>query len=80
LKSDLLILAVSHPPPALPRLAAPFHDHPALIANPWRADALADIAPDARVAVMGTGLTMADSIATLSRLGHRGPVTAFSRH
>ncbi len=24
LQSDLLILAVSHPPPALPRLAAPF--------------------------------------------------------
>lgn len=27
LQSDLLILAVSHPPPALPRLAVPFHDH-----------------------------------------------------
>ena len=80
LQSDLLILAVSHPPPALPRLAAPFHDHPALIANPWRADSLTAIAPDARVAVMGTGLTMADCIATLSRLGHRGPITAFSRH
>ncbi|WP_407575282.1 FAD/NAD(P)-binding protein [Raoultella terrigena] len=80
LQSDLLILAVSHPPPALPRLAVPFRDHPALIANPWRADALADVAPDARVAVMGTGLTMADTIATLARLGHRGPVTAFSRH
>ncbi|HAT1609969.1 TPA: NAD(P)-binding protein [Raoultella planticola] len=79
LQSDLLILAVSHPPPALPQLAVPFHDHPALIANPWRADSLAPIAPDARVAVMGTGLTMADCIATLSRLGHRGPITAFSR-
>ena len=80
LQSDVLILAISHPPPALPRLAAPFHDHPALIANPWRADSLATIAPDARVAVMGTGLTMADCIATLSRLGHRGPISAFSRH
>ena len=79
LQSDLLILAVSHPPPALPRLAVPFHDHPALIANPWRADTLTPIAADARVAVMGTGLTMADCIATLSRLGHRGPITAFSR-
>lgn len=28
----------------------PFHDHPALIANPWRADTLTPIAADARVA------------------------------
>ncbi|WP_434639043.1 FAD/NAD(P)-binding protein [Klebsiella sp. I138] len=79
LQSDLLILAISHPPPSLPRLAVPFREHPALIANPWQPDSLAAIDPDARVAVMGTGLTMADCIATLSRLGHRVPITAFSR-
>jgi hypothetical protein len=59
------VLAISHPPPSLPALATPFA-HPALIANPWRAGALDAIAPHARVAVMGTGLTMADTVATLT--------------
>ncbi|UXY13385.1 FAD/NAD(P)-binding protein [Kosakonia sp. ML.JS2a] len=79
LKADLLVLAMSHPPPSLPQLAASFRDHPALIADPWRPDALTTIAPDARVAVMGTGLTMADAVAAITRPGHRGSVTAFSR-
>lgn len=79
LQADLLVLAISHPPPSLPSLATPFATHPALIANPRRAGVLATIAPEASVAVMGTGLTMADTVATLTRLGHRGPIAAFSR-
>lgn len=34
LPADLLVLAISHPPPSLPSLATPFATHPALIANP----------------------------------------------
>lgn len=34
LQADLLVLAISHPPPSLPSLATPFITHPALIANP----------------------------------------------
>lgn len=79
LSADLLVLAISHPPPSLPSLARSFEKHPALIANPWQAGALEGIAPEASVAVMGTGLTMADTVATLTRLGHHGPITAFSR-
>ena len=80
LSADLLVLAISHPPPSLPSQAISFEKHPALIANPWQAGALEGIAPEASVAVMGTGLTMADTVATLTRLGHRGPISAFSRH
>ncbi len=80
LKADLLVLAISHPPPALPAQAEAWRHHPALIANPWQPGALDAIAPHARVAVMGTGLTMADTVATLDRLGHRGSIVAFSRH
>ena len=64
LKADLLVLAISHPPPSLPAQAEAWRHHPALIANPWQPGALDAIAPHARVAVMGTGLTMADTVAT----------------
>ena len=80
IKADLLVLAISHPPPSLPAQAEAWRHHPALIANPWQPGALDAIAPHARVAVMGTGLTMADTVATLDRLGHRGSIVAFSRH
>ncbi|EKI0107832.1 FAD/NAD(P)-binding protein [Klebsiella pneumoniae] len=84
LKADLLVLAISHPPPSLPAQAEAWRHHPALIANPWQPGALDAIAPHARVAVMGTGLTMADTVATLDRLGHRSSIVAdrqrFLRH
>ena len=79
LAADLVILAVSHPPPALPSPLVSLADHPALIANPW-GDDIARIPPQASITIMGTGLTMADVAASLARAGHRGPVLAFSRH
>lgn len=36
LKADLLVLAISHPPPSLPAQAEARRHHPALIANPWQ--------------------------------------------
>ncbi|MBK0003315.1 FAD/NAD(P)-binding protein [Erwinia sp. S38] len=80
LRVDELVLAISHPPPALPRaIALALEGHPGLIADPWRNNALADIAPDESIAIIGSGLTMADAVATLHRHGHRGPIVAFSR-
>ena len=78
-QADEVVLAISHPPPALPSTVARALDHPALIANPWLDDALAKVAADDRVAIIGTGLTMSDVVASLHRQGHRGPVMAFSR-
>lgn len=80
LAADMTILAVSHPPPALPlRLALALGRHPGLIADPWRDDALAAVAPLDDVAIIGSGLTMADIVASLQLRGHRGRITAFSR-
>lgn len=79
LKADITILAVSHPPPALPRQLLSLADHPALIANPWSPGALDQIPTDASVAIIGTGLSMADVVASLSLRGHHGPLLAFSR-
>ena len=51
-----------------------------LLENPWDIDRLAEIPPDGKVLIIGTGLTMADFIASLVARGHRGPILALSRH
>lgn len=86
LDSDIVVLAIGTLPPQRlhgvgPRLLV----DPAYIAWPWQRSLAGDeaidrIDPDARVLIVGTGLTMADTVATLQRRGHRGPITALSRH
>lgn len=79
-RADEVVLAISHPPPALPRLVQQaLVEHPGLIANPWLPQALAKVGSEDRVAIIGSGLTMADVVASLQLQGHRGPITAFSR-
>ncbi|MDE8558491.1 FAD/NAD(P)-binding protein [Pantoea vagans] len=77
--ADQVVLAISHPPPDLPALLRPLQGHPGLIANPWQRDALAQVAPCDRVAIIGSGLTMSDVVASLHRQQHRGKITVFSR-
>jgi uncharacterized NAD(P)/FAD-binding protein YdhS len=80
LRADLVVLAVSHPPPAVPApLRAARAAGAPVIEDPWRPGALDAIAPEASVLVVGTGLTMADMVSTLDRRGHRGPIMAVSR-
>ena len=79
--SDQIVLAVGAlPPRALtgvgPRLAV----HPSYVAWPWQDRALENVDANARLLIVGTGLTMADVVTTLRRRGHRGPITALSRH
>jgi uncharacterized NAD(P)/FAD-binding protein YdhS len=80
LATDLLVVATGN---AIPRLPAPFGtalaQHPAVIANPADLARLRAIPKDARVLVVGTGLTALDVISTLSRAGHEGTITAVSR-
>lgn len=79
LQGDVLALAISHPPPSLPRALQPFSTHPALIANPWQHGVMDAIDPESSVAIIGTGLSMADVVASLGTRQHRGPLIAFSR-
>ncbi|WP_345830300.1 FAD/NAD(P)-binding protein (plasmid) [Pantoea sp. BRR-3P] len=79
LQGDVLALAVSHPPPSLPRALRPFTSHPGLIANPWQHGVLDAIKPDASVAIIGSGLSMADVVASLGTRQHQGSLIAFSR-
>lgn len=79
LQGDVLALAISHPPPSLSRALQPFSAHPALIANPWQPGVLDAIDAQSAVAIIGTGLSMADVVASLGTRQHRGPLIAFSR-
>jgi uncharacterized NAD(P)/FAD-binding protein YdhS len=48
-------------------------------ADPWTMPTDAGVAPDARVLILGTGLTMIDYVLSLIHAGHRGPIKAISR-
>lgn len=79
LHADVAVLAVCHTPPQVLASLASLQDRPRFIANPWQYEALRGIAPEHRVLIVGTGLTMADIVASLDRQGHRGHITAVSR-
>ena len=80
IEADKVVLSFGHgrPRPPFPVSAAATADA-RLVADPWRNEALARIAPDADVLLVGTGLTMADMAETLLSRGHRGLITAVSR-
>lgn len=79
--SDRVVLALGALAPQRltgvgPRLA----QNPRYIAWPWQDKALNQIQTGARVLIVGTGLTMADVVMSLSKRGHTGAIVAISRH
>lgn len=79
LRANGVVLATSHPAPSLPASLRALEGHRGLVPDPTRPNALDGIAPDARVLVVGNGLTAADVIAALKRRGHRGEILSISR-
>lgn len=79
LHADLLVLAVSHTAPDLPRFLQGVADAPGLVADPWKADALEAVPREGDVLVVGTGLTGCDVIASLRGRGRPGRIIAVSR-
>lgn len=48
--------------------------------DPWDVGAMRRLDPQARVLIIGSGLTMVDAVVSLQQSGHRGPIDVFSRH
>jgi len=48
--------------------------------DPWDVQAMTRLDPQARVLIIGSGLTMVDAVVSLAQAGHRGPIDVFSRH
>lgn len=80
LHADLVVIALGNETPATPAtLPREVLAHPGYLANPWDEAALAALPADAGVLLIGTGLTAADVVASLTQRGHRGAITAISR-
>lgn len=73
------VLTTTHPKPEPPHTLSAIAPDPHLVTDPFDAKALESIESDARILIVGTGLTMADIVASLDRQGHRGRITAISR-
>lgn len=81
LDADIAVLASGNAHPL------PVHSNVAMLdaaglwrGNPWTPAAIAGLSPDAPVLLVGTGLTMVDTVVTLFDAGHTGPIHALSRH
>jgi uncharacterized NAD(P)/FAD-binding protein YdhS len=48
--------------------------------DPWDVNAMRQLDPQAKVLIIGSGLTMVDALVSLHQAGHRGPIEVFSRH
>jgi uncharacterized NAD(P)/FAD-binding protein YdhS len=79
LQARLGVLATGLFPAArTPRRVTDHYDRQAM--DPWNVAAMRQLPVDARVLIVGAGLTMLDALESLREAGHRGPVRVFSRH
>jgi uncharacterized NAD(P)/FAD-binding protein YdhS len=79
--ADAVLFCTSHGHPSRPPGLEPGLDgHVGLVADPWSPGSLATVARDARVLVLGAGLTGADIVASLQHQGHAGEIVMLSRH
>ena len=81
ISADAVALCLGHFPPQFPAaVGAALVSDPRAICDPWRSESFAAVAPDDRVVIIGSGLTMADVAIELQDRGHRGPIVVVSRH
>lgn len=73
-----VVLAFGNFPPQPPTSHA-IWNLPVAINDPWAPQALHGIPRDARVLLVGTGLTAVDVLLSLADRGHAGPITLLSR-
>lgn len=79
LHATQFVIATTHPPPTPPRELAGLLGDPRVVWDPLAAGWADTVGVEDRILVVGTGLTMADTIAALDRRGHKGPILAVSR-
>jgi uncharacterized NAD(P)/FAD-binding protein YdhS len=77
--ADAVIFAPGNLQPAVPGPIETGALGAAWIGDPWSEALTRDLAEDAPIVLIGSGLTAVDVALTLDTLGHRGPILALSR-
>jgi uncharacterized NAD(P)/FAD-binding protein YdhS len=77
---DAVVLASGLVAPKVPVFAKGIEGSSRFISDPWANRALGEIERDAKVTLVGSGLTAIDVVLSLEQAGHRGVVEAVSRH
>jgi hypothetical protein len=81
LRAGLVVLATGNfDPDPLPGITKAASDSGLYRHNAWATETYDGLHPEARVALIGTGLTGVDVVLRLRELGHRGKIIALSRH
>lgn len=81
LSADYVVLATGNFDPArLPGISEEAVRAGVYFHNAWVSETYGNLDPDAPLALIGTGLTGVDVVLRLRELGHRGIITAISRH
>ncbi|HEX2939732.1 MAG TPA: FAD/NAD(P)-binding protein, partial [Rhodopila sp.] len=79
MQADVVVLATGNGPTLPPFDVSALARAGLWRADPWDPAALAGLAPDASVLMIGSGLTMVDVAMQLLQAGHIGPMIALSR-
>lgn len=79
LDSRKVVIATGNFAPATPAPLKALESDPRYLRDPWAPGVLESIPADARILLLGTGLTMYDMALALQDQGHRGSLLALSR-
>ncbi|KPL47603.1 pyridine nucleotide-disulfide oxidoreductase [Xanthomonas axonopodis] len=79
LQASVVVLAVGNALRPLPLRGATGLSHTQCV-QAWETEAVAALLPDAAVCIVGSGLSMADTVVTLAAQAHRASVHVVSRH
>jgi uncharacterized NAD(P)/FAD-binding protein YdhS len=79
ISADLVVLATGNDRPAPPCDVPALRTSPYWRPDPWAPDAFSALDRHLPVLLIGTGLTMVDTVMTLLDQGHAGPIHAVSR-
>lgn len=80
LSADVVVVCTTHPLPAPPKHLSELACSDRMVCNPYDRARIGQVGPHENVMIVGSGLTSADIVATLSRRGHTGNITILSRH